>query len=258
MSPLERLVQAQEDLFWLPSDARAVEEPDLLLIACPRPTPVLNSVLRLRAEGARLERLLDRIEAEHRGGPSRIQVGPLEPACVRARLEARGWRRTERHIAFSQRSDRLAALPEGGFQVGTVETMAHLEEWLAVNEAAFGVGRAPSPEESAEYLRACTGPGARVRRVLAREPDGRAVAAGGLTLCPASSMGFLWAGGTAPEARRRGAYRATLRARGALAEDAGVDRLGVYARVESSAPVFAALGFQALGEMDFWDRWIDP
>ena len=62
----------------------------------------------------------------------------------------------------------------------------------------------------------------------------RPVSGGGLNLYPDLGFGFLWAGGTVPDGRGRGAYRALLGARVQAARDAGLRAVGLYARVNTS------------------------
>ena len=83
---------------------------------------------------------------------------------------------------------------------------------------------------------------------------GEALAAGGLTVFAAQRFGFLWAGGTAPEARRRGAYAALVAARVAAARALGLTHVGLYARVDTSAPIAEANGFRRGGPMTYWER----
>jgi hypothetical protein len=67
-------------------------------------------------------------------------------------------------------------------------------------------------------------------------------------------IAMLWGGGTVPDGRGRGAYRAVLAARAAHAAALGVGLLGVYAREGTSAPILERLGFRRGAAMTLWDR----
>ena len=104
-------------------------------------------------------------------------------------------------------------------------------------------------------LARCTEPGARVHRCVAYdEITGQPLASGGMSLFPELGFGLLWAGGTVPEARGRGAYSAVVAARVACARELGFSMEGLYARVGSSAPIVAHQGFSRSGRMVCWER----
>ena len=95
----------------------------------------------------------------------------------------------------------------------------------------------------------------RLRHQVQQNPDGLAalvVLAGDRPIC-AGRMEFhrgtrfagLWGGGTVPEWRGRGVYRATLAYRARLAADRGYEFLQVDAS-SNSRPILARLGFRAL------------
>lgn len=77
--------------------------------------------------------------------------------------------------------------------------------------------------------------------------DDEPVAAGGLLL-GAGGLAILSGGGTRPDARGRGCYRALVRARWDAARAAGARLLAVQAS-EQSAPILATLGFAATAEL---------
>ena len=107
------------------------------------------------------------------------------------------------------------------------------------------------------YISQLSRDGARIHRFLVRErSSGAAVAQGGLNIYPELKTGLMWGGGTLPEARGRGAYRATLNARIELARRSGVETLALYAREGESLPIMKALGARLGNRMHFWSR--DP
>lgn len=68
------------------------------------------------------------------------------------------------------------------------------------------------------------------------------VSAGRLEMTPRRAFASLWGGGTTPEHRHRGIYRALVHARGAVARSAGYRFLTVDAE-ETSRPILERLGF---------------
>jgi GNAT superfamily N-acetyltransferase len=76
--------------------------------------------------------------------------------------------------------------------------------------------------------------------------DGEAAAGGGCGIV--GQVARLWGGGTRPAFRGRGAYRALLAARIALARDRGATLALVKGRVETSGPILRRAGFTAYGE----------
>ena len=77
------------------------------------------------------------------------------------------------------------------------------------------------------------------------------VASGRLELPRAGRFASLWGGGTAPDHRGRGVYRALVYARARLARERGYRFLTVDAR-ESSRPILHRLGFVPLTTMQGW------
>ena len=105
----------------------------------------------------------------------------------------------------------------------------------------------------------CIRADARVQRFVAYDGD-EPVSSGGVNIYPELGFGLLWAGGTVPAARGRGAYSAILAARIACAAARGLRFIGLYARVGTSSPVVAAQGFDSVGRMTYWEtsaQWSD-
>lgn len=182
-------------------------------------------------------------------------VGPLEPVqALEQRLAARGLQAGDEHVGMVREAAALATPPPGGIEVRAVADASGLDRWFEVIGRAFGDRPALTDAERALFLAACTGPTARVCRVVAHDrATGEPLSAGGISLFPDVGFGFLWAGGTVLEARGRGAYRAVLAARAAFARDRGYERVGLYARVGTSAPIVARLGFRRGGSMRYWE-----
>jgi GNAT superfamily N-acetyltransferase len=81
--------------------------------------------------------------------------------------------------------------------------------------------------------------------------DGRPVASARVEFAPRRSFAELWGGGTIPEYRGRGLYRALVGARAAEARRRGYRYLRVDAR-ETSRPILERLGFVPLGGIVEW------
>jgi hypothetical protein len=247
----ETLERSQWDHFWVPPDVTVVDRPELLLYACARDTSYLNTVVRTRAPDGELPALIAEAEGHYRGRRARWLVPDTFPtAGLEAALGRSGWAETER---FEVRALDVAAWarPPSATSVAVTTRTALLDAY-AVADAAFGRATTHTEAEIALDLAACR-EGTRVHRFVAYEA-GEPVAVGGMTAFPALGFGLLWGGGTAPGARGRGAYSAVLGARIARAKALGLTTVGLYARVETSAPIVARLGFGRFGEMRYFER----
>ncbi|MCI4365676.1 MAG: GNAT family N-acetyltransferase [Thermoplasmata archaeon] len=79
------------------------------------------------------------------------------------------------------------------------------------------------------------------------------VSAGRLELSPGRAFAGLWGGGTVPEHRHRGIYRALVRARVEVAQRRGYRFITVDA-LETSRPILERLGFLSLVRIHAWVR----
>ncbi|MFT5686494.1 MAG: hypothetical protein ACI8RZ_007450 [Myxococcota bacterium] len=251
------LERTQWDTFWVPPDLTVIDRPELLLLSYPRSAHGLNAVHRLRAPDADLPRLIDEIAAHHAGRSSRVQLYPsnIRPALTRALTDA-GYVLAHRHDAYTLATDSDRPSLRPGLIVHPIDTLARLSDANTVKAAAFGLAESPPDAETQRrYLADCTGPSARVHRFVAYDAaTSQPLSAGGMTTFPDLSFGFLWAGGTVPEGRGRGAYTALVTARVLRAQALGIARVGLYARLDSSAPIVAAQGFSRHGPMHHWIR----
>ncbi len=254
--PDAMLASAVCDTFWVPDDVTVVDRTDLCMLSCPRDIRGLNSVHRSCGPAPHMADLVEEVRAAHAGRHSRWMVGPLDGgAPLEAALEAAGYRPGHQHYGYTSSADRTASAPERSLVTRRVTDMAGMRAWYQVSAEAFGEARHTSDAELELFLAQCTGVAARVVRFVAWERlSGRPISAGAMTMFPDLQFGLLWAGGTVPDARGRGGYTAVLDARFAVAVRAGLRRVGLYARADTSAPIVDAFGFERHGGMRFWER----
>ncbi|OII63680.1 GNAT family N-acetyltransferase [Streptomyces sp. CC53] len=166
------------------------------------------------------------------------------PRDLGERLRAAGFRAEPEEALMVAGSAALATtplLPEG-ITLLAVTRPAHVRLVTDVHEAAFGA--------DAERLRA------RLVEQLAARPDavaavvaladGRPVSSARLELTPGGDFAGLWGGGTVPEWRGRGLYRALVAHRARIAAERGYRHLLVDAS-DMSRPILRRLGFARLG-----------
>jgi len=256
LPPDDLAERSQWDFFWVPSDAVVVDRPELAYVVCARPAPYLNCVTRTRAAAEELPGLVEEVCEAHAHTTSRWLVRhraesePLERA-----LAAAGYAPAHEHHVCTVDVGRFEPRSTRGITARRVTNREELVIAMQVASAAFGVDTSTSPEELDRFLEACTRPGGRVRRYLAfDDATGEPVSTGGMTLFPDLSFAYFWGGGTAPAARARGAYSTVLASRIAEARLAGLRKVGLYARIDSSAHVVRKQGFDFHGRMSYWER----
>lgn len=256
MTPDEVLERTQWDFFWVTPDATVVDRPEIAYVSCVRDVQYLNTVTRTRATTAQLPALMAEVGEAHAGVRSRWLVCPTPGrSALEGALATAGWHPEWELDAYTIHVDRYRPRPAAGLQVMKVASRADLLRWFDVSDRAFEEERVPSDEEVQLELLRCTRPGARVSRYVVSDlHTGEPICAAGMNLYPDLQFGFLWAGGTVPEARGRGAYSAVVAARIAHARDLGFERVGLYARTSTSAPIVAKQGFEAGGRMVYWGR----
>jgi GNAT superfamily N-acetyltransferase len=135
--------------------------------------------------------------------------------------------------------------PIAGLDIREVSDGAGFADYLAVNAAANG---RPARQSVEELRRTVDDPGLAYFVAYA---EGRPVASGGLQLPLARAFAGLYSGGTLPEYRSRGVYRALVAKRAAEARRRGCRYLWVDAR-ETSRPILERLGFQPLATIRGW------
>lgn len=254
-SPDDLLERTQWDTFWIPDDVVVVDRPELCYLRCDRDIPMLNTVVRTRGEPSALPRLVEEVAAAHQGRRSRWLVRdlPLRGALEQALGEA-GYGPTFPTRGYTLGVDDYQAPAKADCVVRRVARLRELEDSIRVTEQAFDSPAHSTAEERRAYLTECRHAEGRVHRLVAYdEQSGAPLSTGGMTHYPALRFCLLWAGSTIPGARGRGCYGAVLAARVAKARALGASRVGLYAHVETSAPIVQRLGFERHGPMTFWD-----
>jgi hypothetical protein len=251
----EILERTQWDFFWVPDDATIVDRPEIAYLRCPRPVVILNQVTRTRGAPSRLEALVAEVVRAHRDVGSRWLVpDPVDRPPLEEALERAGYSPAVEHHACALAVDAYRPRPAPGVVVHPVDSMDRLRDCHEVANRAFSRGLATTGAEREQQLAECTRPDARVHRFVAYdEASGEPLSSGGVTSFPELRFGFLWAGGTVPEARGRGAYSAVLEARVRRARERGLTHVGLYAVTDTSAPIVLRQGFERHGRMTYWD-----
>jgi GNAT superfamily N-acetyltransferase len=251
----ERMQQAQWDAFWIPRDTRAIDRPELLYLTCERPLFYLNQVLRARAPEQRLPALIDEVIEAHAHTESSWSVydGSDQDKLERL-LQTAGYSSAGDSDGMVIEVSDFRARVHGGMRVEMVQDVEQLRDHLYVMESTFGDVTTHSDAELQELLAGCTGPTTRVVRFLARDAAAQPIAAGGMNLHPAQDLAYLWGGSTLPEARGQGAYHALLAARVSFAQERGIRTVGVYAMLDTSAPIIARCGFHRSGRLCKWRK----
>ena len=234
-----------------PPDAQTVATDDFLLVRWPDWFRAAPTVVRLDAE-APVDEVLDEAAAHARGWEADdllVWVGLDPPTGLEAALRARGGRLDETVDVFAV--DLAAGVPELAvpddvevrWQVDADTTRASIE----VSRAAFGQGEMPSADQvdalAAEALAELEADRA---ACAVGYLEGRPAGTGGLTLV--DGVARLWGGGVAPDARRRGVYRAVLDRRLRHAHSLGARLALVKGVVSTSGPILRRAGFEVFGQ----------
>ena len=252
----EVLEQAQTDLFWLADDVRVVDRPEILYLSCDRPQDYLNVVLRFTAEDARIPALVAETDEAHATVASKwtLSRGNRRAGVERALL-AGGYAPSQELSAYAIGVDAYRPRATPDVAVRAVTDIGALRQWVDVGARAFNRSGDTNEERLAAELARSNAPDARVHRFIAYDRITDApLCAAGLSVFPSLRFGLLWAGGTVPEGRGRGAYSAVVAARLERARLLGIAAVGLYARVDTSAPIVAQQGFERHGAVTHWMR----
>jgi hypothetical protein len=258
VTPHERLEHSTWDLFYLPDGVNVIDRPELLALQSERPVDYLNAVYRVRAEAERLPALIDEVETLHRHVESRWHLADtIDTHALATLLSAEGYAATQAHDARVIAVDAFTPKAESQVSVRRIVDEQGLRDCWTVAEEAFGTARNYTDDDAALELSQCAAEDAQVQRFVAylgEEP----VCSGGMSAFPELGFALLWAGGTVPSARGRGAYSAVVAARMARAAQRNIAFVGLYARTDSSSPIVGAQGFENVGRMDYWVGPIRP
>jgi GNAT superfamily N-acetyltransferase len=139
----------------------------------------------------------------------------------------------------------IDAQPPKGVAVRRVRDEQGVTDYAAASGLAFG------RDETERARRFMARLGDREQRLYVAYENGEPIAAGHLEFNGDRPFAGLWGGGTVPEQRSRGVYRALVAARAAEARRRGARYLTVDAR-ETSRPILQRLGFQPLATVRGW------
>ena len=247
--------RAQWDTFWVPEGTRVIDRDEILYISNPRPAFYLNQVFRTRPPRPRWPALVEEVCTAHAHTTAMWTVfDTIDMSALDTLLADAGYTSLGESDTMVIEVNKFRATSTDRVTVRQVRDRTRLVHHLSVMEETFGT-RVEHPEnELCELLRACTGPTARVVRMVAYDRADEPIATGAMNLYPELSLGYLWGGSTLPHARGQGAYRALLDARIAYAQQRNISIVGVYAIRDTSAPILARHEFETCGVMTKWRR----
>jgi hypothetical protein len=252
----DSVLAASDAWSWVPDEARVHRTEELLVVAYPDyvGTPTVARSLGSDRDAAGL--VAEAHDAARSMGRDRVwwQVsGDRRPEGLPEELLRLGGEVVHRmDVLALPLGDGSAGLDDldlgvpDDVQTRRVSDAASLRAALEVSRAAFGdppVTDEMVTDQLVEVLRTIeTSTGGRVLASV----HGRPASTGGFTLV--GVVARLWGGGTHPDLRGRGAYRATLAARLHLAAELGATLALTHGRVDSSSPILQRLGFTRHGE----------
>jgi GNAT superfamily N-acetyltransferase len=169
------------------------------------------------------------------------------PANLGAALEAAGFVIEGRETFMALDLKAAPDWPDApqGVEVRRIEDRQGAADMLAVNAAAFEDPRTWTVDALAQRLVDPT------LSIYVAYADGRPVTSGRLEFCPGTAFAGIYGGGTVPDYRGRGAYRALVAARAEEARRRGYGYLTVDAR-PTSRPILERLGFTPISELTAW------
>jgi ribosomal protein S18 acetylase RimI-like enzyme len=145
----------------------------------------------------------------------------------------------ETFMAFDLSRELPDAGPGAGCEIRRIVDAAGVDDFTAVGDAAFGRDNHAKAEY---YIRTLDNP---AQMLFVAYCDAKAVSAGRLELPVGRSFASIWGGGTVPEQRGRGLYRALVAHRAREAQRRGYRCLTVDA-APTSRPILERLGFAPL------------
>ncbi|MCP9943604.1 GNAT family N-acetyltransferase [Streptomyces somaliensis] len=173
------------------------------------------------------------------------------PDDLGERLRAAGFAAGPREalmVAATSRIAAVAAAPPAGVELLPVTDAAGVDLVAEVHDRAFGTDGSRLRRRLLRQL--AERPGTLVAVVAVA--DGGPVGSARVELVPGTGFAGLWGGGTVPEWRGRGVYRALVAHRARIAAERGFSRLQVDAS-DDSRPVLERLGFAVLSTTTPYD-----
>jgi GNAT superfamily N-acetyltransferase len=248
----ERVRDAASAAIWVPPEAPQVVTDDYLLVDFP---PGYDDEQPTQVQWTRSDRPVADLVAEvvsqaRDWGRSRLAWWirlDSRPADLEPYLRSLGATTVETVGVLAR--DIGTSLPDAppGIQVQVVRDEQGLRDARLVYAEVWGRSPDPSSEEWARDLQeAATPVGERPFFQAVAYLDGEPACAGGCTR--SEEVARLWGAATRPHLRGRGAYRATVHARLAVAREHGATLGLVRGRLHTSAPVLTRLGFASYGE----------
>ena len=254
-----KLEAAMCDYWWLPDHAHAVSRPEIEYLVSPQDRKTLNTVIRVHPGLDDYGPLVREVMTAHRGRGSSWRIGaPSHSPRLAATVLGAGYEIEHPADAWSiDVSARRPAMPDH-IRIERVEDLDGVRHLSQIMSAAFR-SEPMSDTQLEEELVGSVGPDARCRRFVAYDAhNGDPLATGCLNLYPALGLGFMWGGSTVAWARGRGVYSALVTTRMKMAQSLGIQRLGLYARRNTSGLIVQAQGFEKHGLYFSWIRASTP
>ena len=246
--------RAMCDHWWIQDYVRVVKLSEIEYLTCDRDRRLYNAVVRVSPTLKNHEAWVNQVMTAHSGRGSEWRLGApshsseLERAVLDAGYKIDG-------LADAWSIDVTAPRPASpnDIVVSQVVDIQGIRDMHAIMEVAFTKSKDKSEEALQEDLAGCTGEKPRCLRFVAYDKkSGQPLSTGALNLFPGLDLGFMWGGCTHPDARGRGIYSAMVTRRMEIAKAKGMERLGLYAMRNTSAPIVKAQGFEKHGPMHFW------
>ena len=238
----------------MPAHVTIVQKTNIIYTHCGKDSTLFNSVLCSRVKGDDFRALTEEVVKATGPYQSRWLIYPsnCNPEAEKS-LDKVGYKAIHQHYAYTLNIADFEPRPQNDLKIVRVQTLQNLIDCLNVGHAAFGSQCNYSEDELRLLLNDCIGD--RVDRFVAyNSRSDEPMASGGLTLHPKLGFAFMWGGGTHPEHRSQGAYSALVAARVAFVKQQQLANLGLFARLNTSAPIVEKQGFLRGGKMTAWER----
>lgn len=174
-----------------------------------------------------------------------------QPGDLGVRLLAAGFSHAENSAVLVAESESLVESPPlaEGVEIVPVTDQSGIEELISTHEAVFGHDHDDLRRSlSARFLRA-----PRETEMYVAMASGLAISAARVEFLPDREFAALWGGGTLPEWRGRGIYRALVSIRAQSARARGYRYVFVLAS-DQSQPILDRLGFRSIASVSTY-RW---